>query len=67
MYINIYFLDDSHFPILIYQTTSDFSLFNKRILYRWKIFTSDHRKRRKSRAILTAGEKCTLRMKVTSE
>lgn len=37
MYINIYFLDYSHFPILIYQSASDFSLFNKRILYKWKI------------------------------
>lgn len=30
-------------------------------------FTSDHRKRWRSRAILTAGERCTLRMKVTLE
>lgn len=48
MYINIYFLDYSHFPILIYQTASDFSLFNKESFTNGRSFTSDYRKRWRS-------------------
>ena len=60
--------------VLILQLNTDlpnflqvFHFLIKRITHFGRSFTGDHRRRRRPRTILTAGERCTLRMKVTSE